>query len=86
MLGLFAMGETRGAAMEAHAVAAMGHIPDWPTLYGFYENVVPYEQQLRKLEKFVDEHPSAGEGRFLLGFQYMMEGYKTQPRPSSRRP
>ena len=53
MLGLFAMGEYRGAAMEAHAVAAMGHIPDWPTLYGFYENVTPYTEQLRKLEKFV---------------------------------
>ena len=76
MLGLFAMGEYRGAAMEAHAVAAMGGIPDWPTLYGFYENVQPYTQQLRKLEKFVGQHPAAAEGRFLLGFQYMMEGYK----------
>ncbi len=76
MLGLFAMGEYRGAAMEAHAVAAMDHIPDWPTLYGFYENVIPYTEQLRKLEKFVGEHPSAAEGRFLLGFQYMMEGHK----------
>ena len=54
----------------------MGHIPDWPTLYGFYENMTPYMEQLRKLEKFVGEHPSAGEGRFLLGFQYAMEGYK----------
>jgi hypothetical protein len=76
MLGLFAMGEYRGAAMEAHAVAAMGHIPDWPTLHGFYGNVVPYTEQLRKLEKFVTDHPSAAEGRFLLGFQYLMEGYK----------
>ena len=76
MQGLFAMGEYRGAAMEAHAAAAMGHIPDWPTLYGLYENATPYKEQLQKLEKFVDEHPTAAEGRFLLGFQYMMEGYK----------
>jgi hypothetical protein len=76
MLGLFAMGEYRGAAIEAHAVAAMGKIPDWPKIFGLYENVGPYTEQLRKLEKFVKENPSAAEGRFLLGFQYMMEGHK----------
>ena len=76
MLALFARGEYRGAAMEAHAVAVMNHIPNWPTLYGFYENATPYTEQLRKLEKFVREHPSAAEGRFLLGFQYLMEGHK----------
>ena len=76
MLGLFAMGEYRGAAMEAHAVTALGRIPNWPTLYGFYGTVAPYTEQLRKLEKFVDEHPDAAEGRFLLGFQYLMEEHK----------
>ncbi len=80
MLALFAMGEYRGAAMEAHAVFAMGHVPDWATLYGYYENVTPYTEQLRKLEKFVTDHPSAAEGRFLLGFQYMMEGHKDAAR------
>jgi hypothetical protein len=76
MLGLFAIGEYRGAAMEAHAVAAMGHVPDWPALYGFYEDVTPYTEHLRKLESFVRAHPSAAEGQFLLGFQYLMEGEK----------
>ena len=76
MLGLFAMGEYRGAAMEAHAVTALGHVPDWPTLYNFYGNVIPYTEQLRKLETFVNANLSAPEGRFLLGFQYLMEGHK----------
>jgi tetratricopeptide (TPR) repeat protein len=76
MLGLFAMAEYRGAAMEAHAVAALGRIPNWPTLFGFYGDVKPYTEQLRKLEKFVDEHPDAPEGRFLLGFQYLMAEHK----------
>ena len=76
MLGLFAMGEYRGAAMEAHAVAALGRVPDWPTLYGYYGDVAPYTEQLRKLEKYVDEHPRAAEGRFLLGFQYLMAEHK----------
>ena len=76
MLGLFAMGEYRGAAMEAHAVAALGRIPDWQKLYGFYGNLEPYTEHLRKLEKFVNANLSAPEGRFLLGFQYLMEGHK----------
>jgi tetratricopeptide (TPR) repeat protein len=75
-LGMFAGGQYRGAAMEAHAVAALGAVPDWPKLLGFYgNNVEPYTTHLRALEKFVGSKPSAPEGRFLLGFQYMMEGY-----------
>lgn len=72
MLSLFALGQYRPAAMEAHGVAAMGHVPDWPTLFGFYQNAAPYTEQLRKLETFVREHPQAGEGHFLLGLQYLM--------------
>ena len=63
MLGMFAMHEYRGAAMEAHAVAALGPIPDWPTLYGIYGKVEPYTEQLRALEKFAEE---AGGGRRTL--------------------
>ncbi len=80
MLGLFAMGDYRGSAMEAHAVAAISHIPDWAKLYSIYQNPQPYTDQLRKLEKFVDQHPTAAEGRFLLGFQYMMIGQKNAAR------
>ena len=76
MLGLFAMGEYRGAAMEAHAVASLGKVPDWAALFAFYGTVEPYTEQLRALEKHVKEHPSAPDGRFLLGLQYMMEGHK----------
>ena len=76
MLGLFAMGEYRGAAMEAHGLAATGKIPDWDAVYQFYGNVTPYTEQLRKLETFVHDHQSAPEGRFLLGFQYLIAGHK----------
>ena len=70
------MHEYRGAAMEAHAVAALGPIPDWPTLYGVYGKVEPYTEQLRALEKFTRKKPEAAEGRFLLGFQYLMAGHR----------
>ena len=55
----------------------LGKVPDWPKLIGFYgSNVEPYTAQLRALEKFVG-NCSAPEGRFLLGFQYMMEGHRS---------
>jgi tetratricopeptide (TPR) repeat protein len=76
MQGLFALGEYRGAAMEAHAVVALGKVPDWATIYAFYDNVDPYTEQLRKLEKSVRDNPTAAEGRFLLGFQYLVAGHK----------
>ena len=76
-LGLFALGQYRGSAMEAHAVTALGMSPNWPTVLGFYDNNVnPYTDQLRALEKFVGSNPSAPEGRFLLGFHYMVDGHQ----------
>jgi Tfp pilus assembly protein PilF len=79
-LAMFATDEYRGAAMEAHAVAALGKVPDWATVYGLYGSVDPYTSQLRALEKFVHDSPSAPEGRFLLGFQYMMAGHRDEAR------
>jgi tetratricopeptide (TPR) repeat protein len=76
MSGLFAMAEYRGAAIEGHAVASLGKVPDWAKLYSFYGKVEPYTEQLRALEKFVREHPSAPEARFLLGLQYLMADHK----------
>jgi thioredoxin-like negative regulator of GroEL len=75
-LGMFATGEYRGAAMEAHAAAALGKVPDWPALFEIYGDADIYTKQLRALEKFVSEKPSSAEGRFLLGFQYLMEGHR----------
>jgi hypothetical protein len=80
MQGLFAIGEYRGAANEAHAVMALGKAPDWPTLYALYGKLNPYTIQLRALETYVSEHPKAAEGRFLLGFQYMIEGHRDAAR------
>jgi thioredoxin-like negative regulator of GroEL len=75
MQGLFAIGEYRGGAMEAHAVVSLGKTPDWAKLYGLYGAVEPYTEQLRALEKYVRDKPATPEGRFLLGFQYVMAGH-----------
>lgn len=74
-LGMFAVGEYRRAAIEAHAVVSLGKTPDWPTLVGLYGKAEPYTTHLRALEKHVHNHPSSPEGRFLLGFHYMMTGH-----------
>ena len=79
-LSLFATGEYRGTAIEAHAVASLGKVPDWPTVYALYNNVDAYTTHLRALEKFVRDKPSSAEGRFLLGFQYMMAGHRDAAR------
>jgi len=81
MLAMFASGDHRGAAMEAHGLAAMGRIPDWDMLLDFYgNNAEPYANHLRALEKFVGENASDPDGHFLAGFHYMMEGYRDAAR------
>ena len=64
MLSLFASGDYRGAAMEAHAAASLGQPIHWDTLYSYYGNVTPYTEQLRKLEKDVAANPNDPAARF----------------------
>lgn len=78
---LFATGDFRGAAMEAHATAAIGPLPDWQTLFGLYGDAQVYTEQLRALEKSAEEHPSMAEGRFLLGFHYLVDGHREAAQP-----
>jgi len=77
MLSMFAQGEFQGATAAAHAVADLGQVPDWPTLYSYYKNRDKYVQHLEKLQQFAKENPDAPEGKFLLGFNYEMLGDKT---------
>ena len=80
LLGMFASGEYRGAAIEAHTVAMLGKTPDWPTLYAVYGNVDPYTEHLRALEKYRRQE-SEGAGRtFPVGLP-VYDG-----RPSGRGP
>lgn len=73
-LALFAAGEYRGAAMEAHAAASLGPVSDWANLFAYYGDASPYTKQLRALEDYVGKNPSAPEAHFLLGYHYMMSG------------
>jgi len=73
-LAMFAQGDYQGSAAAAHAVADMGTVADWPTLYGYYKDRDKYVEHLEKLQQFVKERPDAPEGRFLLGLHHKMMG------------
>jgi hypothetical protein len=75
-LALFALGDYRDAAMEAHAALALGAPSDWPHLYAYYKDGDRYTGHLRALEKAVGDAPSSAPGQFLLGYHYLMTGAK----------
>jgi len=77
-LSMFASGEYRLAATEAHAALALGAPSDWKHLYDYYHDVDRYTQQLRKLEKTVADVPNSAPGHFLLGYHYLMTGAKEE--------
>ena len=77
-LGLFASGDYKGAATEAHAALAFGTPSNWSDLYGYYNDVEKYTDQLRKLEKTVATVPNSAPGQFLLGYHYLMTGATAQ--------
>ena len=81
---LLALNNYRGAAMEAHAASAGGTGIDWPTLYGFYNNLDTYTAQLRSLETYSRQNPNNADAHFLLGFEYKTLGH-AEPARAIRR-
>lgn len=78
-LALFADGEYRGAAMEAHAALALGPASNWDTIVGYYGGAnEPFTTQLRSLERYASQNPTAGEANFLLGYLYQGMGFSDQ--------
>jgi tetratricopeptide (TPR) repeat protein len=77
-LALFALGDYRGAAAQAHAALALGPPADWATVYGYYGNLETYTKQLRDLEKYSNDKPNAPEAHFLRAYQCLLLGYPKQ--------
>jgi hypothetical protein len=78
-LALFADGDYRGATAQAHAALTLGPVSNWNTLRGYYDDDVDaYTKQLRALESYVRDKPTAPEGHFLLAYQYLLTGYTKQ--------
>jgi tetratricopeptide (TPR) repeat protein len=77
-LALFAQGQFRASAMEAHAAVALGPLSDWATLFRYYGNVATYDKQLDALVKYVRDNPSSLDGRFLLAYHNLMMGHAAE--------
>jgi tetratricopeptide (TPR) repeat protein len=72
---LFALHKYKEAAGTLYAVLSVGPGWDWTTMSSLYPSVDVYTEQLRALEDYVKQYDSAPELHFLLGYQYMTEGY-----------
>jgi hypothetical protein len=75
-LCLFAQGKYKDAAAGLYAVLAAGPGWNWETVRGLYGDPEDYTKQLRALEGYVKDHPDAGDGHFLLAYQYLVLGSK----------
>jgi tetratricopeptide (TPR) repeat protein len=77
-LALLASADYRGAAAEAHAALAFAPPAAWETVYTYYGDDATYTNQLRALEKYSHENPTAADARFLRAYQYLMLGHQPQ--------
>jgi hypothetical protein len=71
-LCLFALGDYQGAAAAVHAVVSVGPGWNWATVSNLYSNANNYTTQLRALEAYCDDHPTASGPRFLLAYHYLL--------------
>jgi tetratricopeptide (TPR) repeat protein len=74
-LCFFALGKYADAAGVLNPVLASGPGWSWDTMVGFYNSTSTYEEQLRKLESWVTSSPDRADGRFLLGYHYLVCGH-----------
>ncbi len=75
-LAMFAQGDYRGAAIEAHPAISLGPIGKWADIQSHYNNPETYTTELRALESYVISHPKAADAHFLLGYQYLILGHQ----------
>lgn len=81
----FALSKYGDASTAAHAALHNGPHWKWKRLRGHYAKTEVYTRQLRVLEKFVREHPTSAESRFLLAYHYLMLGQSQVARSHLKR-
>ncbi len=72
---LFATQRYKRAAGTLYAVLSVGPGWDWTTMSGLYPNLDAYTPQLRNLEDYVQQNPGSTDGRFVLAYHYLTQGY-----------
>src|SRR5205823_14867933 len=73
---LFAQAKYQDMAADLFAVLTAGPGWDWPTMRDQYPDVDKYTAQLRALERYVGENPTAAYGHFDLAYEYLVTGSK----------
>lgn len=74
-LVLFAIKDYRQAAAVLNSLLASAPGWDWTTMISLYPNVGVYTQELRDLEAYRRQHPDAADARFVLAYQYIVDGH-----------
>lgn len=80
---LFAVGEYRESAATVQQGMTLLNTSDWGDVvknFRRYYTSSDYVDQVRRLEKFVEDNPEAAYARFLLGYHYGFLGYPTEAR------
>jgi len=77
-LCLFALKDYQQSAAAVHAVVSVGPGWNWTTVSNLYPSSSTYTEQLRALENFCDERPSASAPRFLLAYHYLLGQHNEQ--------
>lgn len=84
-LVLFAKGDYQQAAATVHSILAVGPGWNWTTLSGMYADINLYTMQLRALEAAAKANPNDAALAFLLGYEYLSEGYPDSAGPQFQR-
>ncbi|WP_020465800.1 tetratricopeptide repeat protein [Singulisphaera acidiphila] len=79
-LCLFALGRYDEAAAVLYAVLTAGPGWDWTTMIGLYSDVETYTGQIRALEAAIKGNTTTASKRFVLAYQYMVQGHVEQAR------
>jgi len=77
-LCLFALKDYQQSAAAVHAVVSVGPGWNWTTVSNLYPSSNIYTEQLRALEKFCDQQPTASAPRFLLAYHYLLGQHNDQ--------
>jgi tetratricopeptide (TPR) repeat protein len=77
-LCLFALHDYQQAAAAVHAVVSVGPGWNWATVSNLYGNPTAYAEQLRALEQYCNDQPTAAAPRFLLAYHYLLAEHNNE--------
>jgi hypothetical protein len=77
-LVLFATADYNAAAAGLASLLASAPGMDWTTMSGLYGDVADYTSQLRKLERYAEQHPTDAPSHLVLAYHYLVTDAKDE--------